>query len=403
MTSTSEASISPRSLVATFCAAVVFCAGLVGCSAFRSDDDLLEGGYRDGVFRPEGVSADKNRKSNFLESVGLAQPKRKDFELATQQFKEADTMFQNAGQMQGEERTNAFRAASNMYKKSADNWQNSDLAQDALLGCAEALFFAEDYYQADQYYSKLVKEYPKTRYLDHVERRIWDIGDYWLSVGKQNNSPFYVVNFTDPKKPWNDTEGHGERIYETMRMNNPTGKLADDATMRLAMQRYENKDFEAAAATFAELRTIYPDSEHQLDAQRYELQSLLASYQGPNYSSVPLSDAKKRVDQIPRLFPVKSREHAEELAKARSTIDYLEAERIWGNATYRMARDENASAKFHLSRILNEYPNTPFAEKAAQAAERIKDARPEPAQHFKWIADAFGENKEDRPWLRNRQ
>lgn len=381
-------------------AIVVACAG---CAAFRTEDDLLDDRYGNGIFRPEGESAERDKgKSNLMQSIGLVKPRRVDLELAKSQYAEADQMFAQAQALQAEERADMFRAASEKYLESAKNWQSSDLAQDALLASAESLFFAEDYYQAEQIYSKLVKEYPKTRHLDHIERRIWDIGDYWLKVGIKEKSPFYYLNLTDPKQPWNDTGGHGERVFEKMRMNNPTGKLGDDATMRLAMQHYQSEEFEEAASTFAELRSIYPDSEHQFDAQRYELQSLLASYQGPAYSSVPLDDAKTRVKQIARQFPVKSSEHGEELNKAHGTIRYLEAERIWSQAQYRMDRDENAAAQFHLKRILEEFADTPFAEKASAARERIKDARQEPAQHFKFIADLFGENTNDRPWIKDK-
>lgn len=396
-TASTELASAGRFFVA---AILVACAG---CAAFRSDDDLLDDRYGNGVFRPEGQSAERERgKSNLMESIGLAKPRRVDLDLAKTQYAEADQLFAQAQSLQDDARAEAFRDASDMYLEAAGNWQSSDLAQDALLASAESLFFAEDYYQAEQIYAKLIKEYPKTRHLDHIERRIWDIGDYWLKVGIKEKSPFYYLNLTDPKRPWNDTAGHGERVFEKMRMNNPTGKLGDDATMRLAMQHYQSEEFEEAASTFAELRSIYPDSDHQFDAQRYELQSLLASYQGPAYSSVPLDDAKIRSEQIVRQFPIKSQEHIEELNKTRGTIRYLEAERIWAQARYRMDRDENAAAQFHLKRILSDFADTPFAEKASEARERIKDARQEPAQHFKFIADLFGENSNDRPWIKDK-
>ncbi len=73
--------------------------------------------------------------------------------------------------------------------------------------------------------------------------------------------------------------------------------------MRLAVDQFEKGKFEGAADTFADLRTIYPDSEHQFQAQFLELQSLMNSYQGAKYSSVPLDDAEIRVKQIAKLFP----------------------------------------------------------------------------------------------------
>ncbi|MEZ6077586.1 MAG: hypothetical protein R3C56_18545 [Pirellulaceae bacterium] len=74
-----------------------------------------------------------------------------------------------------------------------------------------------------------------------------------------------------------------------MRIENPTGKVSDDATMRLAVEDFQKGNYESAADTFADLRLTFPDSEHQFNAQFLELQSLLASYQGADYSSIPLT------------------------------------------------------------------------------------------------------------------
>lgn len=383
------------------CAVLTPTALMPGCAWVRNDDDIFDS-YGAGRYRPEGRSVEGGRKGTILEDLGLTKPPQKDLELAKQQFAEAEGLFDTAKQMErGEQRAEAFRAASELYLEAGANYRSSYLEQDALIGAAESLFFAEDFYQAEQLYARLLKEYERTKYLDHAESRLWYIADYWANIAKAKPSPFYMINFTDPKEPWNDTGGHSERILERLRMNNPTGDLGDDATMRLAMQHYENEDWEAAAATFAELRSIYPDSEHQFNAQFFELQALLASYQGPDYSEVPITDALARVKQIARQFPVKAQEKQEELKKAYGTLRYLQAERIWAKAQYRITRQENASAIFYLDQIINEFQDTPFAGDAKQAKERLADLPPDPPQHFKFLADWFGENEEDRPWMKD--
>lgn len=371
----------------------------------HKDDPLASetGGYANGVFRPEGVSAEREGGSaSLLRNLGLQSKRQKDYELAKTQFAEGETIFEQAKTLQGKERTEAFRAASAMFEKAADNWQMSDLEQDSLLMAGECRFFAEDYYQAEQIYSKLVKEYPRNRYMDHVDSRKFEIGDFWLKVDSEDHQPFVVVNFSDPQKPWNDTGGHGKRVLEELRINNPTGKVGDDATMRLATQHFVNGEFEEAAQFFAELRTIYPDSVHQFDAQFLEVQSLLASYQGYQYSSVPLQDAQKRVKQLVRQFPVESQEKQAEINQAYAAIRFAMAERIWHQAQYRMSRSENASARFHLKRIVADYADTPFREQASEALTSLQGAPDDPEQQFKFLAYVFGETTDDRPWMQNK-
>lgn len=379
----------------------------VGCSTFSVKQSSLSEFEEarqqienpDGVYRPEGVSAESDGfGSAFFEKLGLQSKARRDIEVARGHYASADALFAEAKTLEGEERAKLFRDAAKEYELAAENWQSSGLEQDALLMAAESHFFAEDYYEAENLYANLVKEYPRNPYLDHVDSRRFEIADYWLRFDHAKPVPFLLVNLTDNRLPWNDTGGHGKRVLEKMRLDNPTGKIGDDATMRLAMEHYENGKFEDAVDTFADLRMTYPDSEHQFNAQMLELESLLASYQGHQYSSIPLTDAQKRIEQITKQFPTESAEHREALQTAYAKIRFSMAERIWYQAKYRRSRSENGSAKFHFTRILEEYGDTPFAEQAQEGLDELKDAPDSPPQRFKALVWLFGGPKDERPW-----
>jgi outer membrane protein assembly factor BamD (BamD/ComL family) len=183
-----------------------------------------------------------------------------------------------------------------------------------------------------------------------------------------------------------------------MRIENPTGKISDDATMRLAVEHFENRKFEEAADTFADVRLTYPDSEHLFDAQFLELQSLIASYQGPSYSSIPLTDAQERIKQMVKQFPTESSNREQELNEAYAKIRFWMAERVWNQATYRRRRQENGSARFHYNRILEEYSDTPFADQARESLTEMEGTPDDPPQYFKPLIWMFGNSSDDRPW-----
>lgn len=384
------------------------CAGLYsGCAVFSPKQTALSEFERErkgidgpeGTFRPEGKSAEADYfAAGFLDRVGLRAKRRKDVEIARSHYNRGDELFNQAKTLEGGDRNNLFREAASQFELAAKNWQSSGLEQDALLMAGEAYFFAEDYSQAEQTYGELVKEYPRNPYLDHVDSRRFEIADYWLDYHKANPTSFFNVNFTDNKRPLNDTAGHGKRVLEKMRLDNPTGKIGDDATMRLAMEHFENARFEEAADAFADLRLTYPDSEHQFNAHLLELKSLLASYQGPQYSSIPITDAQKRLDQITRQFAQQARDHQQDLQEANARIRFALAERIWQQAQFRRKRSENGAAKFHYRRILKEYADTPFAEDARVELEKIVDTPDQPPQRFKALVWMFGGTTEDRPW-----
>lgn len=351
------------------------------------------------VYRPEGVSAESDYfAEGFLDRVGIRSKQRRDVTAARDHYKKADNLFAQAKELQGDDRRKKFRHASDEFKLAAENWQSSGLEQDALLMAAESLFFAEDYYQAEGLYAELVKEYPKNPYLDHVDSRRFTIADYWLNYDNVKPASFMAVNFSDYKRPWNDTRGHAKRILETVRIENPTGKVGDDATMRLAMESFENQDYEAAADTFADLRMTYPDSRHLFNAQLLELKSLIASYQGSNYSSVPITDALKRIDQIRKQFPQEAKQHQNEIQQAYAEARYSMAERIWQQSKYRRDRSEYGAARFHYERIINEYGDTPFANQAREQLARIKDKPAVPPQRFKTLVWLMGGSTDDRPY-----
>ncbi len=406
-----------RRAVLAVLAAPVLIWGVSGCAMFStkksllSDYDATRRGIEnptindqdeEGVFRPEGVTADKGKDGEtFMTRMGLRAKRRKDVTLAKSLFSEGETLYNQATEAQATDRARLFREASEKFQLSAKNWQSSSLEQEALLRAAESCFFAEDYYEAERLYAQLIKEYPRNPYLDHVDSRRFEIADYWLKTDNAAHKPFVFVNFSDPKYPWNDTGGHGQRVLENMRIDNPTGKVSDDATMRLAVESFQKKKYEDAADTFADLRLTFPDSEHQFQAQFLELQSLLASYQGPDYSSIPLTEAQTRVKQIVRQFPQEASQKQEELNEAYAMIRFQMAERIWNQADYRFKRSENKAARFHYQRLLDEYADTPFAERATEMIDKLQDKPDDPPQRFKPLVWIFQAENSDRPWLKD--
>ena len=354
----------------------------------------------DGIFRPEGRAAEKNSKPQALFDKMTGRDKH-DIPKARQLYLEGDKIFTDARALEGEARLDAFRAAADKYKDAAKNWRSSALEQDALLMMGEAYFFAEDYYRSEQAYAKLVKEYPRNPFMDHIGARRFEIADYWLKTDGEKHKPLYMVNITDGRYPWNDTGGHGRRVLEKMRLDDPTGKNTDDATMRLAVASFQKGDYEAAADTFSDLRVTYPDSEHQFQAQFLELQSLMASYQGSQYSSVPLIEAEKRAKQIMRQFRKESEEKREELVTALAKIHFLKAERYWEQAEFRRKRQEYEASRSNLRIILDKYADTPFAEKAQESLDKLKDKGEDPPRYFAPLERLFPERGAERPWMQN--
>ena len=380
-----------------------------GCSLFSPKADkeyeqarrTIDSPYGNGIHRPEGVTAEnQGTPSKLLEDLGLSTKRRKDIDAARQAYAEGEQEFNSAKELEGTQRRDAFRAAAKKFKSAADNWQSSQLAQDAMMMQAESLFFAEDFYKAEQTYAALVKEYPRNPYLDQIDSRRFAIGDFWMKTQAAKPKSFLSVNFTDNKLPWNDTGGHGKRALENLRLDHPIGPLSDDATMRLAVNYYEKQDWEMAAATFGELRMTYPDSEHQFNAQFLELQSLLAAYMGPEYSDSHLIEADKRAKAIIKFFPKDAQTKQLELREAMATIEFLMAEREWYSAEFRYKQGEYKAAKMYIQQVIDKYPDTQFAELARERIKEVEGLPERPEQKFKPLVKLFRADNDNRTWKR---
>ncbi len=358
-------------------------------NAIESYEDS-EGNY----IRPEGLKAEKSKNGLTGDKIHIPWFGNKplDRTQARKEFAVADQIFQEASAETGKVRKDTFNKAAKQYVLAAKYWPNSALEQDAWMMAGESRFFAEEYPEAEDHYVKLLRNYPRTRYLDAVDKRRMEIALYWIKHDRFEHKPFYVLNFTDDRRPWNDTGSHGKRVLEKLRLDNPTGRLADDATMELANRAFERGNYAEAADIYEDLRTTYPDSPHQFDAHFLGLKSVLETYNGPQYDGQALEESEKLIKTITRQFPEQAKEQKEYLNRVYAEIRYKEAERLWVSGTFRKNRGENLAAVHYFDEILTEYSDTPFGDQATLARAAISDLPPQPTQHLKWLADLVPHN-----------
>ena len=387
--------------------------GNSGCRLFKpwQEDEYSRAknaieGYEDkegNWIRPEGSRADKMMNSDvpkILRKIPGLGERKVDKDLARSTLKEANEIYQAALSTQDSpDRKELFRKAAKKYNQAGKHWASSSLAQDAYFMTAESYFFAEDYPKAEDSYVKLIKEYPRTRYQDRVDQRRMEIGNYWL----QFPDKFYNLNFTDKSRPLNDTENHGKRVLEKMLLDSPTGRLADDVVMDIANTEFKRENWNEALDRYRDLITVYTDSPHQFDAHFLGAKSALLAYQGPQYSSEPLEQADKLLKQMVRQFSKQASERKEPIAEMLAEVKYRQAERLYDEATYRNNKQEYAAAIVYCDRILDNYSDTPFAEKAQQIIDNAEGKPSVPTPYLHWMTYAFPTRDKVTPLLKPTQ
>ena len=316
-----------------------------------------------------------NLSSTALKAIGMGP----DEKLARAKLAEGNDLFLK------KEFANAVKA----YHTAAFRWPDSTLEEDAMFLEAESLFFSDQYNKAYDAYSGLLKKYENSRYLDKAVQRLFAIGVYWEQKGEKVLN--YAPNFIDKTRPTFDTRGYSTTAFEGIRLQDPTGPLADDAVKRVADHNFLRGRYEDAAYNYDMIRKEYPHSEHYMESQLLGLQSKMLSYQGPQYDHRPLEEADKLCrDTLAQVSPTQTAER-ERLTAAQAKIRNQLAERDWDNGEYYYRRKYYGAARHFYLMIVRDYADTQYGPQAQQRLDETKDLPPQPTQYFNWVGRIFGE------------
>jgi len=340
----------------------------------------------------------------FIESI--TQP-GEDHQQARLLFTEAEQNYNAAASLRGEavsveqlEQSGAmFLKAANLYGEAAQNWSDSALQEDAWFMKGECLFFIDYYPKAIESYEKVLAAYSNSRYMDVIQRRRFSIANYWLTDAELVPKSMWSFNFTDESLPLRGNINKAIRVFDKIRQQDPSGDIADDATMAAALALVKKGDYERADTFLKDLRRTFPSSSHQFMANFLGVHTKLQIYLGPEYSDLVLEDAEKLVKRIRRQFPVQEKEHHEELIRMYTEIRFLLAEREWVVAQFYERRYEIGAARVYYASIINDYSDTPFAERARKRLVEVEDMPAKPAQPLPWLVALFPVEEPPRPML----
>ena len=278
-----------------------------------------------------------------------------------------------------------FLEAANQFRLAGAAWPDSSVEEDALYFQGESYFFADHYVQSNRAFEKLVNDYAGTKHMNLAEHRRYAIALYWLQLSETDSA----ISFNNPKRPKAGIAKEARRVLHQIRMDDPTGRLADDASMSLAKAFIKADLHYEAADTLEDLRRNYPGSEYQFDAHLLELESQLEIYQGPSYDDQPLVKADEILKSIVRTFPNESKNEIAYLEKQAARVQNMIGERDLAIAEYFERRGENLAARFHYQKIHEKFAGSSIAEQVEERMAAIEKLPPRPEQHAKWLVDLF--------------
>jgi len=326
--------------------------------------------------------SDLNPKNLFLKAkaaVGYGP----DEQAARKAYSEGEALF----------REKKYGEAVEKFKTAAARWPDSILEEDALFMLGESYFFSDQYPEAHETYSKLLKKYENTRYLETVVAREFAIGRYWEQLYRADPDWPITPNLTDETRPRFNAYAKALDAYQNVRLYDPTGPLADDALMATANAHFVQGDYENASFYYDQLRKEYPQSEHQLAAHLLSIQAKLRYYQGPDYDGTPLEEARRIAEQVLAQFGGQLGEEKQRLLKTYRQILELQAERDWNMAQYYETKRSYGAARRYYQLLIEEYPDTRYAQMARGRLEEMRGLPDEAPNRFGWLIRLFPEEK----------
>ena len=327
-----------------------------------SSGELVEKPIRESVpFRPR----------NILDQYKVATGKGPSRDRARKAYKDAERSYREAISTAGETRQGQLLEVAGTYGTAAKAWPDSALEEDALFKEAECYYFSDDYPEAEDRYEAIFKKYPNSRYLDLISARRFEIAKYWLATHRAKPTRRLRPNLSNSSLPRFDTFGHAVKLFDRIRIDDPAGKLADDATIAAANAYFKAENYHRADQLYTDLRDAFPDSEHQFDAHLLGLKCKLLIYQGPNYDEKPLQEATKLVKRIKRQFYQEYEEKREMVDQSFAEVHARLADRDWLHAQYYDRRRETQGARFYYDRIARKYEGTKVASEAQQRLEEL--------------------------------
>jgi len=282
-------------------------------------------------------------------------------------------------------REKKYADAADKFYTASWRWPDSALEEDAMFMLGECYFFQDRYSKAHDAFGNLLKKHENTRYLDTVMKREFAIGRYWDELDVKQSQWPTTPNVTDKTRPVFDTFGNALAAYDSVRLHDPTGPLADLAVMAVANAHFRKGHFEDAAYHYDLIRKDYPKSRFQKQAHILGLQAAERIYQGPMYDKAPLDRSKEIAKQTLTQFRGQLGTEERAAREAAALIVEQQAEREWAMAQYYDKKKCFGAAKFYYRNVIKDYPRTQHAERAHARLLEIQNEPDEPPKNFQWL------------------
>lgn len=275
--------------------------------------------------------------------------------------------------------------AESAYHKIAENTKNPPpVAEEARFYEAECLYKLNKWPKACDTYHKMLLDFPSGTYRAQGCRRMFDIANFWCDDIRGEMQAYHekkegkrwfvltpVVHLED-KKPLLDLEGRALQALEQVHLHDIGGPLADKALFLAGGIKFYREDYKEADYYFTQLVEQHPNSQLAPRAVELGIISKHLSTGGSDYDGRKVAEARQLVDTATKAYPELAGPKREFLERQVASINYQQAEKDFNTADFYRRTGHPGAAYFYYEIVRRSYPNSPFADNAAQRMSELK-------------------------------
>lgn len=260
------------------------------------------------------------------------------------------------------------------------------LTQEAIYYEAECLRLQGKYPSAADTYSKLLRDFPNTRYREQTLKHAFEIANYWLddtrtamkeaeevAAGKRwfKTPRFFHI---DSSKPFADEEGRAVQLLEQVHLGDIAGDrgLGDRALFLAGGVEFFQGDYEEADHFFTQIHERHPNSPYAAKALEYAVLSKNFGTGGPDYDGRKVAEARLLVLSAMRNYPELARNKKGFLVDQLAALDSQQASKEYEQARFYERRGKRGSAYWCYHVVQRRYPKTKYAKMAAERVAALE-------------------------------
>ncbi|MFI4917883.1 MAG: tetratricopeptide repeat protein [Phycisphaerales bacterium JB060] len=223
----------------------------------------------------------------------------------------------------------------------------------ALLVRGDAKVAMNDEYDALYDYEEIARNYAGSPEFVKAAERTMDIAIDYINGKRRKFLGLRIVG----------ARGDGEELLVRIGERLPGSQIAERAALELGSHYRRTGNFELARDVYGIFLEAYPTSTYYRAALLARIEATFAQYNGPQYDGSGLIETEELLDVYEAKYPGDLEVQAE-LDALRVRVDESQGQQLLEMAQVYLLRDENASARYVLRRLLRDHPRTTAAQEA---------------------------------------